>query len=117
MLKMIDVLDKSIVQNFSQVILQDSDLISEQLHHSILKTPEQDLQHVFTQFFTEYDLDETANALELSVERIHEMKSGIALKDQEKISDTLKLVTLCLAVETNTLDQIEVAECLQDYPM
>jgi len=27
------------------------------------------------------------------------------------------VVSLCLAMETNTLDQVEVSDCLQDYPM
>jgi len=36
---------------------------------------------------------------------------------KENIADTAKIVALCLALETNALDQVEIADSLEDYPI
>ena len=35
----------------------------------------------------------------------------------EYLSDTLKIAALCLALETNALEQLDIAEPLQDFPI
>ena len=115
MSKMIDVLEQSIVQNFKHAVLYSHDFTSEQLYQSILTVPDADLKDAFSHLFSIEDVSEVAAALEIPSERIAEIKAGIALKDEMKLADTAKVVALCLAIETDTLHQIEVSDGLQDF--
>jgi len=116
MLNMTDVLGQNLVQNFSNALFHSADLLSEQLNQGILNASDSALKDAVVTFLNRIDVLDAA-ALEISAERIESLKQGIALKDEQFIADTLKVVTLCLAMETNTLDQVEVSNCLQDYPM
>jgi len=117
MLKMTDVLEQNLVQNFSKALFSSTDLITEQLNQGILNASDAELKHAILHFFNQVDAVEAAQALEIPAERINELQQGIALKDEESLADTLKVVALCLAMETGSLDQVEVYDCLQDYPM
>lgn len=115
MLKMIDVFEQNTVQNFKHALLHSNDLLSEQLTQSLLTASDSDLKEAFLHFFNTQDALESATALEIPLERINELKAGIALKDEMKLTDTLKVVALCLALETEVLQQIEVSDSLEDY--
>lgn len=117
MLNMTDVLGQNLVQNFSNALFHSADLLSEQLNQGILNASDSALKDAVVTFLNRIDVLDAAAALEISAERIESLKQGIALKDEQFIADTLKVVTLCLAMETNTLDQVEISDCLQDYPM
>jgi hypothetical protein len=114
MLNMTDVLGQNLVQNFSNALFHSADLLSEQLNQGILNASDSALKDAVVTFLNRIDVLDAAAALEISAERIESLKQGIALKDEQFIADTLKVVTLCLAMETNTLDQVEVSDCLQD---
>ena len=117
MLKMTDVLGQNLVQNFSKALFSSTDLITEQLNQGILNASDAELKDAILHFFNQVDAVEAAQALEIPAERINELQQGIALKDEKSLADTLKVVALCLAMETGSLDQVEVYDCLQDYPM
>ena len=117
MLKMTDVLGQNLVQNFANALCHSADLLSDQLSQSILNASDSALKDVIVDFFNRIDVADAAAALEISAERIENLKQGIALKDEQFLADTLKVVTLCLAMETNALDQVEVSDMIQDYPM
>lgn len=117
MSKMIDVLEHNLVQNFSNALLHSTDVLSEQLNQGILNAPDLALKDAIVAFFNRVNVDEAAEALEIPAERIANLQQGIALKDEQTLADTLKVVTLCLAMETNLLEQIEVSDCLQDFPI
>ena len=117
MSKMIDVLEHNLVQNFSNALLHSTDVLSEQLNQGILNAPDSALKDAIVAFFNRVNVDEAAQALEIPVERIEKLQQGIALKDEQSLADTLKVVTLCLAMETDLLDQIEVSDSLQDFPI
>jgi hypothetical protein len=36
---------------------------------------------------------------------------------QDNLNDTAKVIALCLALETDALEQVNISQCLQDYPM
>ena len=74
------------------------------------------IQTAISTFFIENDANEVAQALDITPDRLHAIQTGAALSN-ENLNDTAKLVALCLALETNALAQVEIAECLQDYPM
>lgn len=115
MFKMIDVLEQNFAQTFPHALNQDADRISEQLQMSILNASEIDLKNAINHFLDTQDASETALALDISTERLNELKSGIALKDASKISDTLKVVALCLALESDSLDLLEVSDISTEY--
>lgn len=117
MSKMIDVLEHNLVQNFSNALLHSTEALSEQLHQGILNASDSALKEAVVAFFHRMSADEAAQALEIPAERIANLQQGIALKDEQTLADTLKVVTLCLAMETHVLDQVEVSDCLQDYPI
>lgn len=110
MLKMIDVLENSLVQNFSL------SLTDEQLHQGILNASEKELQFAVADFFRHHDPLETALALDIRPETLQDLQLGINLQATH-LHETAKLAALCLALETNTLQQVEVSDCLYDYPM
>ena len=104
MLKMIDVLEHNLVQNFSHSLNQASDQLNELLNQSILNTSEEQLRNVMSAFFKREDALEAAQALDICQEDLH-------------LCDTAKIVALCLALETDSLAQVEIPDCLLDYPM
>ncbi len=118
MLKMIDVLEQSLVQNFTHAVATSahSHLLDEQLHQSILNASEADLKRAMQHFFQREDALETAQALEISTDTFVALQQGSALQG-EHLTATKKIAALCLALETNTLEQLDIAQCLQDYPM
>lgn len=117
MLKMTDVLEPRLVQNFTNALVHSADLMSEQFNQGILNASDSALKDVVVQFFNSVDATETAAALEIPTDRIAALQQGIALKDEQHLADTVKVVALCLAIETGSLDQVEIYDCLQDYPM
>ena len=116
MLKMMDVLEHNLVQNFSHSLNQASEQLDELLNQSILDTSEEQLHKVMSAFFKREDALETAQALDICQEDLQSLQAGLALKD-EHLCDTAKIVALCLALETDSLAQVEIPDCLQDYPM
>ena len=117
MLKMMDVLEHNLVQNFSHSLNQASDQLDELLNQSILDTSEEQLHKVMSAFFKREDALETAQALDICQEDLQSLQAGLALKDEQHLCDTAKIVALCLALETDSLAQVEIPDCLQDYPM
>ncbi|HRO78261.1 MAG TPA: hypothetical protein PLA93_06010 [Acinetobacter towneri] len=113
MLKMMDVLEHNLVQNFSHSLNQASDQLDELLN---LNTSEEQLRNVMSAFFKREDALEAAQALDICQEDLQSLQAGLALKD-EHLCDTAKIVALCLALETDSLAQVEIPDCLQDYPM
>lgn len=116
MLKMIDVLEKNLVQNLTHAVSLPSTQLDEQWNQSILATSEHDLQTLMSAFFTQTDAVATAQALDISIEAIQALQAGLALK-ADYLIDTAKIIALHLALETKTLNQLEVPDCLQDYPI
>ena len=116
MLKMVDVLEQNVVQNFTHSLNQASDQLDELLNQSILNTSEEQLRTANSAFFKREDAMLAAAALDICQEDLHALQAGLALKE-EHLSDTAKIVALCLALETDSLTQVEVSDCLQDYPM
>lgn len=116
MLKMIDVLAQNLVQNFNHALSTPSEQLDELLNQGILNTSEDQLRNAMAAFFDREDALEVAQALDIPQEDLHALQAGLALKD-ENLSETAKIVALCLALETDSLAQVEVSDCLQDYPM
>ena len=117
MLKMTDVLEQSLVQNFTHGFASiPVTQLDEQLNQSILNASEQSLQHLVAAFFQRPDAEQTAHALDISAECVQALQQGVALKAQY-LPETAKIAALCLALETNALQQLDVADSLQDFPM
>lgn len=116
MLKMTDVLEHNLVQNFTHSLTSHISNFDEQLNQGILNASALQIQTAISTFFIENDANEVAQALDITPDRLHAIQTGAALSN-ENLNDTAKLVALCLALETNALAQVEIAECLQDYPM
>ena len=110
MLKMIDVLDQRLVQNFTQALQSPTPQFEEQLDQGILNASDLELNHAVTAI-------EAAQALDISADRIQALQLGASFKDEQYLADLKKIVTLCLALETDALEQVEVFDSLQDYPM
>ncbi|MFH7767676.1 hypothetical protein [Acinetobacter sp. BSP-28] len=117
MLKMIDVLEQSLVQNFTHSLHSHTGQFDELFNQGILNTSDSALQNVMANFFNRADAIESAQALDISAERIAALQSGTALKDDQYLADTAKIVALCLALETDVLTQLEISDCLQDFPV
>ena len=117
MLKMVDVLGQDVVQSFSNSLFTASEQVTHLLNEGILKASDHDLKAAIVNFFQRLDVQDIAAQLDLSEQRIAELQAGIALKDEQYLADTFKVVALGLALETNSIAQIEVSDCLQDYPM
>ena len=117
MLKMIDVLDQRLVQNFTQALQSPTPQFEEQLDQGILNASDLELNHAVTAFFNEVNAIEAAQALDISADRIQALQLGASFKDEQYLADLKKIVTLCLALETDALEQVEVFDSLQDYPM
>lgn len=117
MLKMIDVLEQSLVQNFTHSLNTHTSQFDELLNQGILNASDSALQKAVISFFNRTDAIESAQALDISADRIQALQTGIALKDDQYLADTAKIVALCLALETDTLTQLEISDCLQDFPV
>jgi len=115
MLKMIDVLDRNLVESFIHSLSVQTEHLDE-LITGILNVSDYDLNNVITHFFKNNDAKEIAYALDINQTSLHAIQAGLALK-QENIAETAKLVALCLAIETNTLSSVEVANSLEDFPI
>ncbi|KAA0984171.1 hypothetical protein FVA95_30460, partial [Pseudonocardia sp. EV170527-09] len=70
MLKMIDVLDQRLVQNFTQALQSPTPQFEEQLDQGILNASDLELNHAVTAFFNEVNAIEAAQALDISADRI-----------------------------------------------
>ena len=117
MLKMTDVLEQSLVQNFTHGFSATSNSqLDEQFNQSILNAPDTALQTAVAAFFQRPDAIQTARDLDISAESIAALQQGVALK-AEYLTDTAKIAALCLALETDALQQINVSDSLQDFPM
>lgn len=116
MLKMIDVLEHNLVQNFKYAITSPTTNFDEQLNQGILNASELQLHNVLASFLLQHNPLEIAYALDISPERIQAIQSGAALS-HENLNDTVKVVALCLALETDTLANVNIADSLQDYPI
>lgn len=117
MLKMIDVLEQSLVQNFTHSLNTHTSQFDELFNQGILNASDSALQKAVVSFFNRADAIESAQALDISAERIQALQTGTALKDDQYLADTAKIVALCLALETDTLTQLEISDCLQDFPV
>ncbi|MEG0483313.1 MAG: hypothetical protein RR575_06560 [Acinetobacter sp.] len=115
MLKMIDVLDQNLVQNFINSLSAQTEHLDEFIE-GILKTSNHDFDHVIQQFFETNDAQEIAQALDINQDRLQAIQTGFAMQ-QEYIADTAKVVALCLALETNALKQVDIADSLEGYPV
>ena len=115
MIKMIDVLEQNLVQNFIHSLSAQTEHLDE-LIEGILKASDHDFEHAMNDCFKTNDAAEVAQALDIHQERLDAIQSGLAMK-KENIADTAKIVALCLALETNALDQVEIADSLEDYPV
>lgn len=117
MLKMADVIGQKLAQNFSNILHGSSDVLSEQLNQGVLNASDSALSTAFVNFFNQVDAVEATAALGIPAERIDSIRQGLELKTDSNLADTLKVVTLCLAMEHNLLDQIEIFDSLHDFPM
>ena len=115
MIKMIDVLDQNLVQNFIDSLSAQTEQLDDFIE-GILKASNHDFDHVIQQFFTTNDAQEIAQALDINQDRLQAIQTGFAMQ-QENIADTAKIVALCLALETDALNQVHVAESLEGYPI
>ena len=117
MLKMIDVLEHNLVQNFSRSLNTHSAQFDVLFRDGILNAPDNALQNTVARFFAQEDAIATAQALDITLENIQNLQSGLALKEATSLADTAKIVALCLALETNALAQLEIPDALHDFPM
>ncbi|OTG81907.1 hypothetical protein B9T33_05115 [Acinetobacter sp. ANC 5054] len=117
MLKMIDVLEQQLVQNFSDSLFTQTDAIDDLFHEQLKTVADIDLQNLISQFFSTENALEVAQDLDIQADQIEAIQSGADLKDESLVTATAKIVAYCLVIETNILHQVEVFESLQDYPM
>jgi hypothetical protein len=115
MLKMIDVLEQSLVQNFTHSLNSHTSQFDELFNQGILNTADSALQNVVVNFFNRADAIESAQALDISADRIQVLQTGVALKDEQYLADTAKIVALCLALETDALAHLDISDGLQDF--
>lgn len=117
MLKMTDVLAQSLVQDFTHGFSSSSaHQLDDQLNQSILNAPDQALQNAIAAFFQRPDALQTALDLDINQESIAALQQGVALK-ADYLTETAKIAALCLALETDALAQMDIADSLQDFPM
>ena len=117
MSKMIDVLEQQLVQNFSDSLFTQTDAIVQQFNEHLKAVADIDLQNLISQFFSTENAVDVAHALDIHADQIADIQAGADLKDESLVQATAKIVAYCLAVETEALDQVEVFDSLQDYPM
>lgn len=115
MIKMIDVLEQNLVQNFIHSLSTQNEHLDE-LIEGILNTSDRDFENAMQDFFNSNNPIEVAQALDINHDRLEAIRSGLAMK-KENLADTAKIVALCIALETNSLNQLNIAESLEDYPV
>lgn len=115
MLKMTDVLEQSFVQNFATSLFSNSDQLDQQFNQDLLNVADIDLENLISDFFLKENAVEVAQALDIPSKHIEAIQSGVNLKDPAYVSDTAKIIAYCLAVETETLNQVEVSDSLKDF--
>lgn len=115
MLKMIDVLEQSFVQNFATSLFSNSDQLDQQFNQDLLNVADIDLENLISDFFLTDNAMEVAQALDIVPETVQALQNGANLKDQAYMSATAKIIAYCLAVETNALHQVEVSDTLKDF--
>lgn len=117
MLKMVDVLEKNLVQNFILSLQTPNDSFDEQFKQDLLNVPSQHIEALFDQILQQEQYVEMLHAIDLTAERVQDLQHDHTLTNQDNLTDTAKVMALCLAIETDALTQVNIAQCLQDYPM
>ncbi|AXY59799.1 hypothetical protein [Acinetobacter sp. WCHAc010052] len=117
MLKMIDVFGPRLVQHFSSSVSTQPEQFTELLTQSINNAEDADLHKAVSHFFNRQDAVSIADALDINPERVQTLLSATSLKDEMYLEDTTRIITLCLALETDVLHQLEVSDLLEDYPV
>ena len=117
MLKMMDVLEQSLVQNFSDSLFSPAEQCDAQFSQELLNVADIDLQNIVSAFFMRADAADIAHALDIQAETAEAIQAGADLKDEVFMAATAKIVAYCLAVETDAFNQVNVPDSLQDYPM
>lgn len=115
MLKMIDVLEQNLVQDFIHGLSAQTEYLDE-LIDGIQHSSNHDFDQAIQNFLENQNLLEIAHALDIQLDRLKAIQGGLAMS-KENIADTAKIVALCLALETDHLDQIHISDSLQEYPM
>ncbi|MGY5393032.1 hypothetical protein XA39_06975 [Acinetobacter tandoii] len=114
MFKMIDVLDQTLVQNFTHSLNSPTEL-DELFRQSLLDLSEIELQNVVAHFFAQDNALAKAKALELSDEAIQNLQTGENLTQGATLTHTSKIVALCLAEEIDAFSQVQISEISTDY--
>lgn len=117
MLKMVDVLEKNLVQNFILSLQTPNNAFDEQFKQALLHVPNQQIETLFDQFLQQEQSVEMLQAIDLTTERVQVLQNSQTFTTQDNLNDTAKVMALCLAIETNAFDQVDISACLQDYPM
>ncbi|MEG0342040.1 hypothetical protein ACK1JC_08420 [Acinetobacter sp. TY2] len=113
MLKMINVLDASLVQNFTHSFSNHVEDLDEQMRQGILSSSDIELKKVIANFMDQNNPTDLADALDINQQCLEEIQTGLALKKQN-IAETAKIVALCLALETDGLNQLNIADSIAD---
>lgn len=116
MLKMSDVLEQNLVQNFKCALTSPTINFEEELNQGILNASKLQLNNVIASFLLEHSPLELAQALDIHPDHIQAIQTDAALS-RELLNDTAKVVALCLALETDVLESVYIPESLQDYPV
>lgn len=113
--KISDVLERSLVQNFVVSLSAQTEQLDE-IIDAMLNAPQHDLNHAIVQFIASQESHDFARALDIQKENLNAIQNGLALQ-KEHLADAAKIVALCLALETNSLKKLNIAESLNDFPM
>ncbi len=113
--KISDVLERSLVQNFVVSLSAQTEQLDE-IIDAMLNAPQHDLNQAIVQFIASQESHDLARALDIQKENLNAIQNGLALQ-KEHLADAAKIVALCLALETNSLKKLNIAESLNDFPM
>ena len=113
MLKMINVLDASLVQNFTHSFSNHVEDLDEQMRQGILSSSDIELKKVIANFMNQNDPTDLGHALDINQQCLEEIRTGLELKKQN-LADTAKIVALCLALEIDGLNQLNIADSIAD---
>lgn len=113
--KISDVLEQSLVQNFVVSLSAQTEQLDE-IIDAMLNAPQHDLNQAIVQFIASQESHDFARALDIQKENLNAIQNGLALQ-KEHLADAAKIVALCLALETNSLKKLNIAESLNDFPM
>ena len=115
MLKISDVLDPKVVQNFSSFFSQ-AEQFEQVLSQNLVSTSNTQVLNAISSFLNDYDDVEASTALDISVSDIQSLKNGVALQENHE-THASKIIALILAMETDALTNLNIPNSLQDYPM